>query len=128
MRPALLAVAGLLGALGTLTGCSDDYSVALQLRSDPPIEPALTRDRAVIGEGLAIGVLARALEDDEPIDDEVSIDLVSTDTGVVDVRPGIDPGTFVLIGRRRGTATIDAFVDGERARPLQVVIEAQAAP
>ena len=126
MRSSTLAAIALLGALSALTGCSDDYSVALLLQSDPPIEPTLARDRVVIGEGLAVGVRARAMEDDEPAEDDLLVDLASSDTGIVDVRPGIEPNTYVFIGRRRGTATVDAFVDGERARSIDVLVEPQA--
>lgn len=127
MRPAALVALGLM-VVG-LAGCSDAWSVGLALRSDPPLEPDLSRGEAVIAEGMAVGVRAVPLEDDEPVDDDdLVVELTSLDRDVVDVRPGLDPNTFVLIGRRAGTARLDARVDGEVAAPLEVVVEAQAPP
>lgn len=120
-RVAMLAAA----LLAAASGCSSEYSVALTLRSDPPIEPELSRERAVLAEGTALGVLARGFEDDDAEDADVAVELISSDTGVLDVRPGLDPNEYVLVARRAGTATIDAWVGGEAAAPIAVTVEPQ---
>lgn len=112
--------------LAATSGCGSDWTVSLYLQSDPPIDAQLASDRVTMAEGIAVGVLARAFDDGEMEDDEI-IELLSHDSGVLDVRPGVNENEFVLIARSPGRTTIDAFVDDEAAAPIEVVVTAQGA-
>ena len=71
---------------------------------------------------------ARAFEDGDQEDEDTPVDLLSQSSGVVDVRPGIEPNQFILVPRRPGATTIDAFVDEEAAEPLPVEVLPQTVP
>jgi hypothetical protein len=120
------AFAALLPLCAVITGCGNDWTVSLYVQSDPPIDAQLASDRVTMAEGIAVGVLARAFDDGEMEDDE-TIELLSQNSGVLDVRPGLNPNEFVLIARSPGRTTIDAFVDDEAATPIEVVVTAQGA-
>ncbi len=127
MRTAVAALAlGLLLplSLGAL-GCGRDYTVKLYQQSDPPIEAQLASDRVTLTEGIAVGVMARAFDDGEMEEDE-PIELLSQDSSVLDVRPGVGANEFVLIARGAGRTTIDAFVDDDAAASIEVEVLAQA--
>jgi hypothetical protein len=126
MRAAVILLAAAVATLGV--GCGNEYTIQLQLQSDPPVEPELGRGTAQMVEGTAIGVLARAFDEDEPEDEDEPIDLLSSDSGIVDVRPGLELNQYILVARRPGTTTIEAFVDGDEATPIEVRVVAQTPP
>jgi hypothetical protein len=126
-------------ALATLAvGCSPDYSVQLELRSNPPEDAFVDETGIELMEGMAIVVLARPIEDgDERMDTDTPVDLSADRPNVrVDRVEEDDDGEstpigdweFVLSGASEGSASLEVWVDDELIDPIPVNIVEQPEP
>ncbi len=101
-----LALAAL--ALGVLAGCAPEYTLELTTEAHGA---TLQAQQVTIPVGNAIGVTP--LEDDEPLDADVEVELVSSAPHVMNVASSGAGQQFVLWGVAPGDADLEVFVDGE---------------
>lgn len=91
-----------------LVACSPEYSLEVTTED----HGAVVGDQSVsIEVGIAIGVTP--LEDDDPIDEDVDVELVSSSRGIMEVAPTGEPREFVLWGVSPGIADVEVLIDGE---------------
>jgi hypothetical protein len=113
-----LALLGTLAAL--LVGCRPDYS--LGLTSDAHgADVQETRIEILVGN--AIGV--QPLEDGDPLDPEVLVELSSTSPEIAEVAETGDPAEFVVWGRAPGIADVEIRIDGEIENVVEVEVLAR---
>ena len=107
-----------LGALA-LTGCSSDYRVDFQILTDAPPEVFVTSDLIEIPAGMAVGVRALPVVDDERTNDR--LDLFPQRNNIVGIEPGLEERTWVIWAKNPGSTAVDVFIDGERVTSLTAV-------
>lgn len=115
----ILPVSLALVAGSLLMGCAPEYR--LELTTDDHGADVIGQHIA-IPVGNAIGVTP--LENDDPVDLEVDIELVSSAPSIMDVAATGDPREFVLWGISAGIADVEVLIDGE----LEDIIEVEVVP
>lgn len=100
-------------------GCAPEYRLELTTE-DHGAE--VVGQHIAIPVGNAIGVTP--LEDDDPIDPEVAIELVSSAPSIMEIATTGEPREFVLWGISAGIADVEVLIDGE----LEEVIEVEVLP
>jgi hypothetical protein len=119
-----------------MTGCSDVYTLAFSYESGPPDNAVVSFDEIRIHEGIIVGVTARPLEDDEPMDTETTVRLVTDDSSVLGIAEGLFDGdaerddedanwSFVVYGAKAGSTSVTVYIDGERQGEIPAVVEPQ---
>jgi hypothetical protein len=110
---------GLCVAGALLAGCSTNYSFDLTTQPHgATVNPAGVR----LTVGNAIGVTP--LENDDPIDLDVAVELVSTAPHIMDIAPSGDPSEFVMWGLSAGVADVEVILDGQ----LEGLVEVEVLP
>ncbi len=106
----LTCLAALL-ALGSLIGCTDEYSVDFRYLTNAPPEVIIDSDRMEIPEGIAAGVEAIAVENGNRVG--AFIEFVPARPGIIGIDKGLEERTFVIYGMTAGATSIDLFFNNE---------------
>lgn len=125
MALAMMALAG-----SALVGCTPDFDhVELELVTLPPLAVAVGERNVDMPVGVAVGVIATPFDTNgEEMDDEVVLDLISENQGVIGVETSVDDRSFVLFGVGPGTTTISVEVDHLKRTEIPVTVKLQPAP
>ena len=106
-----LALGGLVAGATTLTGCSYDYWVQFQYLTAAPPDVVIEYERIQIPEGIAAAVLATPMRDDDELDEDIPVDLVSRRANIIGADQGLESRQFVLYGVQPGTTWIDVYFE-----------------
>ncbi len=122
---AMLALAG-----SALVGCTPDFDhVELDLVTLPPLAVSVGERNVDMPVGVAVGVIATPFDTSgEKMDDEVVLDLVSENEGVIGVETSVDDRSFVLFGVGPGTTKISVEIDHLERAEIPVTVKLQPAP
>ncbi|MBW2526733.1 MAG: hypothetical protein JRI23_21295 [Deltaproteobacteria bacterium] len=107
------AVVGLLVAAASSLGCSSDYWVRFQFTTAAPAAVVVESDRIELPAGLAAGVRALPMRDDEQLGDQIPVNLVSRRPSTLGVDQGVEERHFVLFGVEPGTTWVDVYFDDD---------------
>ena len=121
----MMALAG-----SALVGCTPDFDhVELDLVTLPPLAVAVGDRNVDMPVGVAVGVIATPFDTNgEEMDDEVVLDLISENQGVIGVETSVDDRSFVLFGVGPGTTTISVEIDHLKRTEIPVTVKLQPAP
>jgi len=121
-------------------GCSDFDRLEFEPKSSPPASVTVTYEKITLIEGIAVGVRAVPVDtDDDEMDEETVVDLISTSPTILGVSPGAEDDyytdeenrepaanwNFVLFGVSPGKASVTVSVDGERGGEIPVEVHPQ---
>lgn len=137
-------------AVGSLSAfaaaCSPQFSVSFEELRKPSLPVTLTSERIEMPEGIAIAVRARPMADDEIMDEDVHLALVSENDSVIEIVPlddagknwdprdpqkgeDVSPGQRVaILGVSVGLSEIVVIVDGEERQRIPANVVAQRSP
>jgi hypothetical protein len=122
MRPAFLLAPVLLAA-AALVGCGDDFE---RLEFSNPrasqLGGEINRNALTVPEGLILTARIVARDDDN---EEMSLDVRSNDTNVVEVLGVISPHDYAFVGKKAGTTTIEFRAEGKVVLRVQATVEPQ---
>jgi hypothetical protein len=116
----------LLGAALFTSGCASDYWVALTTISDAPPSVQVNRSRIEIPAGLAVGVRAEAMEDDERTGQQV--DFVPVRAGIIGIEQALENDEWVIYGVSPGNTDVEVWFDDELVAEMPAVITEQHPP
>jgi hypothetical protein len=121
----MMALAG-----SALVGCAPDFDhVELDLVTLPPLAVSVGQRNVDMPVGVAVGVIATPFDTNgEKMDDDVVLDLISENEGVIGVETSVDERSFVLFGVGPGTTTISVEVDHLKRTEIPVTVKLQPAP
>ena len=133
MNRSTLTLALCAGLLSAVTGCSGFDRLDFTYRSAPADNASVTYEAVRMHEGIAVGVAARPMDDDEQMDTDTVVQLETKNPGVVQVAPAPRdedleedaPYEFVIWGVAAGEASLGVIIDGELEGEIPVFIEAQ---
>lgn len=123
-------------ALAGLSGCSSDYRIDFTYNSSPPDGAIISFDSIRIHEGIAVGVEAQPMDDDELMDRETFVRLVSDDPSVLGVQSTLSKAdvdasddlanwSFVIFGVKTGSTRVTVYIDDELEGEIPAVVEPQ---
>lgn len=132
--------------LVVLAGCGEEFDgVRFDLLTSPPTAVELDDRGIELGEGVAVGARAVALDDGEPMDEPPDLELEPCDPTVVGVAPALVDGgesdwendhaddeqdpeesapPYVIFGVRAGRSCVRVIADGREEFRIPVEIQA----
>jgi len=114
----------LLVALGAI-GCGSDYNVEFRSLTVPPKTVSLDDDQVQIPASIAVAVEVTPYEDGEEMGEDVFVELVSQNHGVIGVDVALEEREFVLYGVEPGSTDIDLYFDDDFVGSINAVITEQ---
>ena len=119
-----LALAAPLALILALPACQPRFGyLEITVKSSPPV-PVSVRDQAFeIPVGIAVLIHAEPVSDN--MNDYVAtddVDLITQKSAILDVEPGPDDRTFVLVGVSPGDTCVDVFINGSREECIPATV------
>jgi hypothetical protein len=114
-----LAAALAIGA----AGCDPFTRLDFTDQTSVPSDDQVRFEQIRLTEGRAIGVIAKPMQGDEPMDDDTTVELASHDADIAGVGPSIKKHSFVVFGAGRGTTSFSVTVNGNVERDIPVEVE-----
>lgn len=125
----------LLGALASLAACDSFDHLEISLNSTPPVPVVVTYDQIKVPEGVAVIATTRPMSDTGVMSTDTEVQLNAVDSDVLGVSFALPfeaasessgpQWTFVLMGLRVGSTTLNVRVDGDEKKQIPVTVDAQ---
>lgn len=115
-----------LALIATAPACQPSFGyLEVTVRSSPPLPVSVRDHRFELPVGVAVLIAVEPMSDN--INDYVEtdrLDLSPSDAAILDIEPGPESRTFVLIGVNPGETCVDVYINGRAEQCIPAVVNA----